>query len=206
LIILLVTLFAGMTGAAWAADAFVEGEHYEVLPIAVDTADADSIEVVEVFSYMCIHCYNFDPAVNAWAAAQPDSVKFVRIPAIFSSDWELMAQAYYTAEVLGVGDKVHMPIFNGIHAKQTDLRQPALLAKVFAEEAGVDKADFDQAYNSFSVRSRVQQANAKGRAYRVTGVPTMIVNGKYRVDGRMAGNNTKMLEVVDYLVAKEGGK
>jgi thiol:disulfide interchange protein DsbA len=182
---------------------FIEGEHYEVLPIAVDTADPESLEVVEVFSYMCVHCYNFDPAVSAWSAAQADNVDFVRVPAIFNDDWESLAQAYYAAEVLGVSEEVHMPIFNAIHAKQIDLRRPELLAKIFADEASVSKEDFDQAFNSFSVRSRVQQAKAKGRAYRVTGVPTLIVNGKYRVDGRMAGNNTRMLQVVDFLVAKE---
>jgi thiol:disulfide interchange protein DsbA len=197
------TVSAMLSTAAFAVDAFVEGEHYERLPIPVNTADSDTCEVVEVFSYLCIHCYNFDPAITAWAAVQPDNVKFVRVPAIFSADWESLAQAYYTAEALGVSEQVHMPIFNAIHAQQRDLRRPNLLAKVFADEASVSQEDFDQAYNSFSVRSRVQQAKAKGSAYRITGVPTIIVNGKFRVDGRMAGNNTKMLEVVDYLVAME---
>lgn len=182
---------------------FVEGTHYEVLPVAVDTRDDSKVEVVEVFSYACVHCFNFDPMLESWKDRQPESVDFIRVPAIFSSDWEMLAQSFYAAESLGVTDQVHMPMFEGIHVKNQDLRRVPLLVDLFESNAEVSEEDFNTAYNSFSVRSRVQQAKAKGRAYRVTGVPSLIVNGKYRIDGRMAGSNTKMLEVVDYLVAKE---
>jgi len=185
------------------AQEFVEGTHYETLPVSVDTADDSAVEVVEMFSYACVHCFNFDPVVAAWHARQGEGVNFMRVPAVFNNDWELLAQAFYTAETLGVADAIHMPMFEGIHVAGQDLRKAALLQALFNEHADVSEEDFDTAYGSFSVRSRVQQAKAKGRAYRITGVPTMIVNGKYRVDGRMAGSNTKMLEVVDYLVGLE---
>ena len=191
--------------ASWVIQAaeFEEGTHYEVLPIAVDTSDDSKVEVVEMFSYACVHCFNFDPMVHSWHARQDEGVNFVRIPAVFNQDWELLAQAYYTAETLGVTEDIHMPMFEGIHLGQQDLRQVPLLHALFEDSAEVSEADFNTAYNSFSVRSRVQQAKAKGRAYRITGVPTMIVNGKYRVDGRMAGSNSNMLAVVDYLVELE---
>lgn len=192
-----------LTFTAW-AEGFVEGQHYEKLPIEVSPKSGDQIEVVEIFSYACIHCFNFDPMIESWHARQPeDEVVFARMPAIFSSDWEILAQAFYAAETLGVNDAVHTPMFEGIHVKNQDLRRTPLLEDLFADAAGVSEADFNTAYNSFSVRSRVQQAKARGRAYGVTGVPSMVVNGKYRVDGRMAGSNTKMLEVVDYLVKLE---
>ena len=185
---------------------FVEGEHYERLAIPVETGLEDKVQVLEVFSYACIHCYNFDPTLEAWAESQDaEVVVFDRVPAIFNKDWELLALAYYTAETLGVRPAVHTPIFRGVHDERKDLRQPDLLAALFAEHAQVSKEDFNAAYNSFSVRSQVQQAKARTRAYRVTGVPTLIVNGKYRVDGRMAGNNTNMLRVVEHLVALESG-
>ncbi len=190
------------TQAVWAAD-FVEGTHFERLPVAVDTVDDSKIEVVEMFSYACVHCFNFDPMIESWHARQGEGVNFMRIPAVFSEDWELLAQAFYTAETLGVSEQIHTPMFEGIHVKNQDLRRVPLLVDLFAVNADVSEEDFNTAYNSFSVRSRVQQAKAKGRAYRITGVPSMIVNGKYRVDGRMAGSNTKMLEVVDYLVKLE---
>lgn len=182
---------------------FVAGTHFEVLDIAVDTRDAQKVEVVEMFSYACIHCFNFDPYAKAWQARQAEDVDFHLVPAVFNPDWELLAQAYYTAETLGVTDAVHERMFEGIHTRNEDLRQPEILAPLFEELAEVSATDFNAAYKSFSVRSRVQQAKALVRAYKITGVPTIIVNGKYRVDGRMAGSNARMLEVVDFLVAKE---
>ena len=185
---------------------FIEGTHYEVLPVSVETRDASKVEVVEVFSYACVHCFNFDPMIESWKSRQDEGVDFFRVPAVFSADWELLAQSFYAAESLGVTDQVHMPMFEGIHVKNQDLRRVPLLVDLFAASAGVSEDDFNTAYNSFSVRSRVQQAKAKGRAYRVTGVPSLVVNGKYLIDGRMAGSNTKMLEVVDYLVNLEQSK
>lgn len=182
---------------------FEAGVHYETLLIPVDTADADRVEVVEVFSYACIHCYNFDGSVESWSSGLGDYVAFRRMPAIFNETWEYLAQAYYTAAALEVLDQMHAPMFEAIHLQGIDLRDTAVLAELFQTEAGVDNETFTKVFNSFGVRSSVQQADAHGRMYRVSGVPAMIVNGKYRVDGRLAGNNTRMLQVVDYLVERE---
>ncbi len=172
------------------------------LPVPVQTEDASKVEVVELFSYACIHCKNFDPTLEAWRAEQADDVLFRRVPAIFNKTWEFLAQAFYAAEVLGIGEKVHHPIFSALHDRGVNLGNPSLMAALFQEVGEVAPEDFTQVFNSFSVRSRVQQADAHGRAYRVTGVPALIVDGVYRVDGKMAGNNTKMLEIVDFLVAE----
>jgi thiol:disulfide interchange protein DsbA len=205
--ILILSLF-GLTSQTLAEGAligerFVAGTHYEVLDVAVDTRDDTKVEVVEMFSYACIHCFNFDPYVKSWDARQPADVDFHPVPAVFNPDWEKLAQAFYTAEALGVTEQVHERMFEGIHSRNEDLRQPELVAAIFSDLADVSESDFNAAYSSFSVRSRVQQAKALVRAYRITGVPTMIVNGKYRIDGRMAGGNAKMIEVVDFLVDKE---
>ena len=182
---------------------FVEGEHYKVLEIPVKVADASKVEVVESFSYMCVHCFNFDPYVEVWKQQQSADVDFKRLPASFNSDWERMAHAYYTAETLGVTDQVHTSLFEGLHVNSIDLRKPEALQALFEEIAGVSADDFTAAYNSFSVQGRVRQSNAKTRAYRVTGVPSMIVNGKYLVDGSTAGGNIAMLQVVDFLIDLE---
>ena len=88
---------------------YESGVHYEELLVPLPTNDPDKIEVIEMFSYLCIHCFNFDAAVSEWASRQDESVVFSRIPAIFNKTWQLFAQAFYTAEVLGVGDKLTMP-------------------------------------------------------------------------------------------------
>ena len=199
----LLWLAAFFLPATIAGEAYVEGVHYEAISVPVSTGLTDQVEVVEVFGYLCIHCYSFDPMLGRWEQTKPAGVEFKRVPAVFSSDWSLMAQAFYTAETLGVGDQMHEPLFEAIHIDRLDIRDERLLAELFAEHANVSALDFSKAYSAFSVKSRVQQARAKGSAYGITGVPTMVVNGKYRVDGRMAGSNEDMLKVVDFLVAKE---
>ena len=185
-------------------DRFVEGTHYKALPVAVPTdVEPGQVEVVEVFSYMCIHCFSFDPTVEAWSNEQPEDVVFRRVPAIFNSQWALLAQAYYAADVLGVGEEMHGPLFRAIHEDRTDIRRPELMAQLFADHANVSEADFVTAFDSFMVRSRVQQASSRGQQYRVSGVPAMVVAGKYLVDGKMAGGNLQMLQVVDHLVDLE---
>ena len=106
---------------------FVEGEHYELIEPSVAVRDADKVEVVEMFSYACIHCYNFDTYVQAWKSKQADDVDFRAVPAIFNPDWEALAVAFYTAEALGVSDEVHERMFRAsisnrkIYARWTSL-------------------------------------------------------------------------------------
>lgn len=178
------------------------GTHYAVLDIPIHTPDPDKIEVTEYFSYGCPHCFEFDPQITAWKNQLPDDVEFDRTPAIWSKDYAVYAQTYYTAQALGVLDKVHTPIFQAIHAQGKRLNTPELMAKFFAQ-FGVDPVDFAKTYASFGVRASVQQAEARGRAYRASGVPTLIINGKYRVDGGMAGSHENMLKVADFLIDKE---
>lgn len=180
-----------------------EGVNYERLPVAIETRDPKKVEVVEVFSYACVHCKSFQPMVDAWHAKAPAYVDFYQLPAAFDETWAKLAQAFYAAEALGVTEKVHDLIFSAIHDRHINLAEPAELATLFKDAAGVEPDQFNKVYNSFSVRSRVQQADARTRAYRVSGTPTIVVDGQFRVDARMAGGNDAMLEVVDYLVEQQ---
>lgn len=208
LLISLMALIASMTlSAPIAAENYVEGVHYEAIDIPVKTGlegeQPLKVEVVEVFSYMCIHCYSFDPLLKLWEQNKAEQAVFNRLPAVFSADWELMARAFYTAEILDVSEQMHEPLFEAIHKQPKNLRDEDIMAALFLEHAEIPAAEFTESFNSFFVQSRVMQARAKGRAYGITGVPVMIVNGKYRVGGRMAGSNEAMLDVVDFLVRRE---
>lgn len=190
---------------AWGAGAveFEAGRHYDALPVPVDTRRPDAIEVVEVFSYACVHCYSFDPSIEAWRRRQPADVDFQRVPAAFNPVWQMLARAYYAAEALNVTNAVHLPLFEAIHVHRMDVRDKTLFARIFSRYANVERSAFDNAYDSFAVDTRVRQADARSRAYRVTGVPTLIVAGKYRVETDMAGGQEAMLDVVDHLVGLE---
>jgi len=106
--------------------------------------------------------------------------------------------------VLGGNNKVNRRIFEAIHLNGLNQNDPAVLDAVFKGSAGVDGDEFLKVLNSFGVRSKVLQADAQGRMYRLAGVPTLIVGGKYTVYGQnFVGGNVDRLSVVDFLVAKE---
>jgi thiol:disulfide interchange protein DsbA len=198
-----VALFASTGNIALAEDArYIAGTHYVELPVPIKTRAADKVEVAEYFSYGCPHCYQFEPMISSWKQQLGNDVEFSRTPAVWNKDYEVYAQAYYTAQALNVLEQVHVPLFDAIHNKQRRLNDPEKMAGFFAE-LGLDPMAFARTYSSFGVRASTQQAEAKGRAYRSGGVPALIVNGKYRVEGAMAGGNAEMLQVVDFLIEKE---
>lgn len=188
--------------AAVAADAYQEGEHYERITPEVATHADGKIEVVEVFWYGCHHCFSFEPHIEKWLKSKPANVEFRRVPGVFARNWIPHARAYYTAEVLGVLDAIHTPLFEAIHEEGRRIGDEDSLARFFAEH-GVADADFREAYNSFSVDTKTRQALTASKEYGISGVPSVIVNGRYRTSGRLAGTYENLLKVVDALVDKE---
>ncbi|MGB1402429.1 MAG: thiol:disulfide interchange protein DsbA/DsbL [Porticoccaceae bacterium] len=184
------------------SDQYQAGVHYEVLPQSIRTANPDKIEVNEVFSYTCSHCYNFEPVIHPWSETLATDVDFQRTPAVWQPALEPYARAYFSAKALKVLDEVHIPLFEAIHVQRKSVRTEQDLAAVFVAQ-GVDKTKFSQVYNSFGISSLVNQAKSRVRGYRVQGTPEVIVNGKYRVSTRSAGGFEGMLKVADFLIEKE---
>jgi thiol:disulfide interchange protein DsbA len=192
-----------LTGAVSAAGLeYEEGTHYVELQVPVKTRNPGKIEVMEYFSYGCPHCYEFEPLLNAWRSTLGEDVEFKRTPAIWNRDYQVYAQTYYAAEALNALEQTHAPLFQAIHGERRRLNSPELMAGFF-REYGVDPVDFAKTYSSFGVRASVQQADARGRAFRASGVPALIVNGKYRIEGGMAGSNANILRIADFLIEKE---
>ncbi len=189
-------------GATASADTWEQGKHYQKLDTPVPTANDGKIEVAEVFWYGCPHCYNFKPMVEAWEKQLPDDVEFVLMPAALNRSWGPHAQTFYALQSLGELDKVHDALFDALAGEHRRLNTPDALAD-FVAGYGVDRAAFLKSYNSFGVNALMQKAQSKIRGARITGVPALIVNGKYRVSGSDAGSYENMLKVADYLVEKE---
>ena len=199
-VVLLLSVLA-VFGQANAAD-WKEGTHYKKLDTPVRTDSGSRVEVVEVFWYGCPHCYNFKPLAESWEAKAPDYVDYVKIPAALGRSWEPHARAFYALEATDDLDKLHDALFDALAGERRPLNDGESLAE-FVAGYGVDREEFLDSYNSFGVNARLQQAQAKIRGARVTGTPTMLVNGKYTVSASMAGSLERVLEVVDYLVARE---
>jgi thiol:disulfide interchange protein DsbA len=201
---LAVLILAPLAFSALAQPArFVEGTHYAVLPTAVKTNDASKIEVVEVFWYGCGHCFSFEPLIEDWASKAPADVDFVRFPAIWNDLMKIHAQVFYAAEALGKLEVLHGPIFSAINVEGNRLQNEQQVSALFAKY-DVDSEEFSRAFNSFSVRTKVNQAEAKMREYQVRSTPNMLVNGKYLIStGEAVRTQQEMLEVVNFLVNKE---
>lgn len=193
---ILLSFILGFTAVAWAE------QGYEPLSQPQPVQDQSKVEVIEFFWYGCPHCYAFEPSVNSWLKTKPANVVFIRQPAIFSDLWGKHAKAYFTAEALGVSDKTHAAFFDAIQNKKQKLTSEDDLAKFFAEH-GVKEDDFRAAYNSFIVDTKMRQAEAMAARYGVTGVPTVIVNGKYRITGTTAQGQENILNVADELIKQE---
>lgn len=184
------------------AQEFRERQDYFKLSVPVETRNPQKIEVVEVFSYGCIHCYQLEPILNAWVLAQGDDVDFHRVP-MATRNLRTLAQAFFTAKELDILPKVHMPMFENIHDYGIDMSQPKWIRRMFVTQAGVDEEEFMRTFDSFAIATQVRRADAQTRLYRVQGTPTIIVDGRYLVDTVSAGSAEGMLLVVNHLLAKE---
>jgi len=181
---------------------FKEGVHYTQLPQAVRTADPSKVEVVEMFGYWCPHCNNFERYLEPWKRQQDSAVDFKHVPVVFRGNQEEFARAYYVAKELGVEAQAHPQLFNMIHRQRQWIDNKTQLGQFFAG-LGVSQEAFDKVYGSMMINSQMNLGRKRAGEYRISGVPSMIVNGKYLVTAEQAGGQRQMLEVVDHLVAKE---
>ncbi len=199
----LFTVFAAVVALGLASvNNVMASKEYETINPPQPTTSKDKIEVVELFWYGCPHCFTLEPYVERWLKRKPDNVKFVRMPGMFRPSWEIHGRAYYTAEVLGVVDKVHKPMFEAIHEQKRSLSDEASIMALFKDN-GVSEKDFKRAFRSFAVETRLRRAKDMGNRYGARGVPALIVNGKYRTGATQSGGNAKVFKVVNELIEME---
>jgi thiol:disulfide interchange protein DsbA len=184
------------------ADDIEAGKQYVELSSPVPVSVPGKIEVVELFWYGCPHCYQFEPTLNPWAEKLPEDVNFVRIPAMFGGLWNVHGQLFITLESMKVEHQVHKAVFDAIHKDGKKLATPEEMAEFLAGQ-GVDKDAFLKAYNSFAVKGQMEKAKKLAMAYQITGVPTLVVNGKYRFDISSSGGPEQTLKVAEHLIDKE---
>jgi len=197
----------GLPQLAFAQSRPQDGREYKTLDkrVAVE-APAGKIEVVEFFWYSCPHCNAFEPQLEAWIKRLPQDVVLRRVPVAFRDDFVPQQRLFYTLEAMGKLDELHRKVFSAIHGdKQPTNKEDTILA--WAEKNGLDRAKFQEVYNSFSVSTKARRATQLQEGFQVEGVPALGIAGRWYTDGSLAGNMTKALQVTDYLIAeaRKGG-
>ena len=202
--VLALVLLLPLTVSSYAQiERYVAGTHYTELSVPVNTNDSSKIEVIEAFWYGCSHCFRFEPLINDWASKLPEDVDFMLFPAMWNALMKVHGQIYYAAEALDAVNIVHEPVFNAINVQGNRLQNERQIGALFVEH-GISEEDFERAFNSFSVRTKVNQAEKRMQDYQIRSTPNMVVNGKYLITtGENVPTQEAMLEVVNFLVEKE---
>jgi thiol:disulfide interchange protein DsbA len=194
-------LLVGAHGASSAEP--VEGKQYKLLkPAQPSEAAPGKVGVIAVFWYACGHCYLLEPKLEAWnKKGRAPYVQLIRLPATWNPAVKNHARVFYTIELLGK-PQLHDEVFREINVKGNRLDTPEKIEAFFVAR-GVSKAEFQKAFSSFAVESKVLHAEDLNRRYKITGTPTIVVNGKYVTDAGKAGGEDQLFEVINQLAARE---
>lgn len=179
-----------------------QGNGYKLIKPQLNTRVSDKVEVVEFFWFGCPHCYAFEPAINAWKQDKPDYIEFVREAPPLNPAWETHSRSFYAAELMGVTDSFVEPMFNAIHFEGRLLRSPRQIAR-FAGELGIDSDKFANTMNSFAANAKIEQSMQMAAGAGLTGVPSIMINGKFLTGGSLAGTHENIINIINELGAKE---
>ena len=172
---------------------------YTTLQNALPVENPAKVEIAEFFWYGCIHCYNLEPAIDAWLPKLPADAYFRRIPAVFNERWAHDAAIYYAFDALGVLDKLHRALFDAIHKDRLKTDNPAALNEWLVKN-GVEVTKFEAAMKSFGVQSKVKRASQLTGASRIDGTPALMVQGRYTISVDQGKSGAGMLANADVLV------
>ena len=174
---------------------------FKQTPQAIPTENPAKIEVVELFWYGCPHCYHFEEPLAAWVKKLPKDVDFKRIPGVLRPTWVPMGKAHYTLEALNLTEKLHSALFDAIHKqKALNPEDEAATVEWIAKQSGLDKKKVEDTYRSFSVTTKVSRAMQYIRSSGASGVPTLVIEGRFITSSTMADGNENALKVADYLI------
>ncbi|MBL8488229.1 MAG: thiol:disulfide interchange protein DsbA/DsbL [Rhodocyclaceae bacterium] len=191
-----------LSGPAAAQAQLQEGRDFATLSPAQPVDAKGKVEVVEFFSYACPHCKDFDPTLDKWIRQLPKDVEVRKVPVTFKrAAWANLAKLYYTLDALGETGRLHGKVFEAFHVRNINLSEEKA-AMDWALSQGVDMKKFQEAWNGFGMAGRVAQGQAMAEAYKIGGVPTLAVAGKYVVVGKAATTYEDLLRIADALILR----
>lgn len=181
------------------AETFQAGRDYQVLTFPVLPETGNKVEVREFFWFGCPHCYLIEPELNQWLKHLPATATFIRTPGV-APRWLTHAEVFYALEAMGIEHKLHSTIFDAVQRGEPIDDEDA--AATFLSHHGVDAKKFQDAFKSFGVHMKMEQAKHLNEALGIDAVPTFVVDGKYKTGAELAGSNARLFQVLDYLIAK----
>ncbi len=187
---------------SWAQQAFRAGKDYQMLerPVPTDVGPG-KVELIEFFWYSCPHCNAFEPTFVQWIKNAPKDVVVRRVPVAFRDDFAPQQRLYYSLEALGLLETLHHKVFHAVHVERLPLNTDALI-QAWVEKQGVDGKKFAETTKSFGVAGKVKRAVQLQNDFRVEGVPSLGIAGRYYTDGSMAGGMERALKVAESLIAQ----
>ena len=181
---------------------YTQGVHYELIDNPTTVRDPSKVEVIEVFWFGCNHCYALEPYLARWKKEMPEYVSFSKSPATWNEMLKTHARMYYTAKALGIEQQFIPAAFNTIQNERRMLTGNTEL-EYFFMGFDIEREKYKSVNKSFGVSNAVDQADKRMKQWEITGVPVIIVNGKYRVGASRAVGTDGLFDVVDFLVEKE---
>ena len=198
LILALGLAFANVAGAV----DLQQGREYDLINPPQMPSSPGKVEVIEFFSYACPHCAHLEPVLIPWLKKLPADVAFRRIPLAGGPQWQATAKLFYALDVLGVEAKLHGDIFEAIHTTHSMIATDESSIATWAAKNGIDPAKFAAAYGSFSVQSKVLQSQQTMAAHGVTGVPAMVIDGRYRIRNEAINSYDDLMVLTDAMIAR----
>ncbi len=162
-------------------------------------ASGDKIEVIEFFYYGCPVCYELEPKLSRWFFNGPGSVALRRVPALSSDNWDNFAKLFYTLEAMGQLPRLHWPVYDNFHFNGIKLNEEAAMAG-WVSNNGLDRQKFIDTYRSPEIQAKLVAARGMTQSYEITGVPSIVVDGKFLTSARMTGSTRELVRVVEQLV------
>jgi thiol:disulfide interchange protein DsbA len=195
-------LAISFSGLSWAQTPKIEeGFDYRILPTPQPVESKGKVEVIEFFWYGCPHCYDFEPELNAWLKRQPKDVIFRKVPVAFRDDLMPHSQLFYALEAMGKGDALNDKVMYAMHKENKRLMTENEITDWVATQ-GIDRNTFLATYRSFAVVSKARAARQMADAYRIDGVPTVVMQGRYVTSPSIAGTKAKAISVMEHLEQK----
>lgn len=185
--------------AQWA---FKAGKDYAVLERPVPTdAGPGKVELLEFFWYSCPHCNKFEPTFAQWVKDAPKDVAVRRVPIAFREDFAPQQRLFYTLEAMDLLGSLHGKVFHAVHEERLPLNTEATIL-AWVEKQGVDKAKFSDIFKSYAVTSKIKKAVQLQNDFRIEGVPSLGIAGRFYTDGGLAGSMERALKVAESLIAQ----